>query len=103
MKTKEQYYTDEEERLEKESKERRLKWRNEILEEIKGWSIKELEEGIVKCRLSRISYSGGISIGWKHIHETCRFCGLEYVQGKHDDCCDNCWEDNKDKTLEELG
>ena len=38
---------------------------------------------------------------WDAFCETCRFCGLEYI-GDHSNCCDECWEDNKNKTLEEL-
>ena len=102
MKTKEQYYADEEVRLKKESEERQLKWTQEIMEEIKEWDSDKLEDEYIKCRLARISYSGGISFGWKYLHDDCRFCGLEYVYGKHDDCCDDCWDKNKNKTLEEL-
>lgn len=104
MKTKEQYFKDIKEEAKKRSEERRLKWAKEIAEEIKGWSIKKLEDEYIKVRLSKISYGGFTPSGtiWKHIHDECRFCGLEYTQGKHDDCCDDCFEENKGKTLEEL-
>lgn len=102
MKTKEQYYKEQEEIAKRKAIERKIKWRNEVSEEIREWSYVKLREEYIKCRLSRISYSGGISIGWKYIHDDCRFCGLEYTQGKYDDCCDDCFEENKDKTLAEL-
>jgi len=105
MKTREEYIKDEAEKEKIKSEERKVKWTQEIMEEIKGWSIKELEEEIVKQRLARISFSPGFPVGviWDFCKEECRFCGLEYVEGKHDDCCDDCWDENKDKTLEELG
>ena len=104
MKTREEYIKDEAEKEKIKSEERKVKWTQEILEEIKGWSIKKLEERIVKLRLSKISYYNPVSMGtaWKYFHDKCRFCGLKYIEGKHDDCCDDCWNENKSKTLEEL-
>ena len=103
MKTKEQYFKEEREKEKIEAEERRVKWRNEILEEIKDWDHEKLKKEYVQTRLARISYHNPISSGmaWKWFHEECRFCGLEYVQG-HETCCDNCWDKNKGKTLEEL-
>ena len=104
MKTKEQYFKDEIEKEKIKSKERELKWTQEIMEEIKDWDTDKLEDKYVKLRLARISYHNPVSSGmaWKYFHEECRFCDLEYIQGKHEDCCDDCWDKNKDKTLEEL-
>jgi len=104
MKTKEQYFKEAKEQEKIKAKERERKWRNEITDEIFGWMYHKLKEEYIKLRLSRISYSSPISsiIVWKYCHEECRFCDLEYIQGEHDECCDNCWEENKDKTLSEL-
>lgn len=104
MKTKEQYFEAEAEKEKIARAERKVKWTQEIMEEIKEWDSDKLEEEYIKQRLARISYGGSISSGtlWKWSHEECRFCGLEYIQGAHNDCCDNCWEENKGKTLEEL-
>lgn len=104
MKTKEQYFAEAKEEAKRKDIERRVKWRNEILEEISKWNYVKLKEEYIKSRLSRISYGGSISSGtlWRYAHDECRFCGLEYVEGKHDDCCDDCFEENKDKTLAEL-
>ena len=103
MKTKEQYFKEQKEIAKKKAKERREKWRNEILEEIKDWDYEKLKEEYVTKYLARISYSGPLSSGlmWKYNHEDCRFCGLEYIYG-HENCCDDCFEKNKHKTLEEL-
>ena len=104
MKTEEEYFKDVREKRIKEDKERRLKYRKEIFEEIREWDIGKLQEEYVQTRLGRISFCspnfGGMM--WDWCKEECRFCGLEYVQGEHEDCCDDCWDKNKDKTLEEL-
>jgi len=104
MLTKKQYFEEYREKEKRKSIERKIEWRNEILEETKDWSYLKLKEEYVKCRLSRISYHSPISAGliWDWSFEECRFCGLEYIQGRHEVCCDDCWDKNKDKTLEEL-
>ena len=104
MKTKEQYFAECREREKIASEERREKWTQEIMEELKEWDSDKLEEEYIKCRLGRISYGGSISpsILWDFSHEECVFCGVEYIQGAHESCCDDCWEKNKDKTLEEI-
>ena len=103
MKTKEQYFKEARERREAKHKAWEEEFTNEIMEEIKEWDSDKLEEEYIKCRLARVSYSGSFSAGllWDWSKEECRFCGLEYIQG-HETCCDNCWDKNKDKTLEEL-
>ncbi len=104
MKTKEQYFKDEEEAEKIRSAEREEKWTQEIKEEIKDWDFDKLKEKYIQARLARISYYNPVSagMGWEYFHEICRFCGLKYIQGAHDECCDNCWEENKGKTLAEL-
>ena len=71
---------------------------------MKNCNINKLKEEYIKVRLSRIVYAPGISDGmlWDWSKDECRFCDLEYV-GEHINCCDDCWEDHKNKTLEELG
>ena len=103
MKTKEEYFKDEAEKEHRKTEEFKEKLTREILEEIKGWDSDKLKEEYTKCRLSRISYGGSISAGWmwSWSKEECRFCGLEYIYG-HEHCCDDCWDKNKGKTLEEL-
>ena len=104
MKTKEQFFEEAIKEAKIEAKERERKWRNEIIDEISGWMYHKLKEEYIKLRLARISYSNPITSGmtWKYFHDECRFCGLEYISGEHDECCDNCWEGNKGKTLEDL-
>ena len=100
MKTKEEYFRDAEEERRRKSAERKVKWCKEINDEIFTWSYKKLKEEYIKCRLSRISYGGPVSSGiWDWSKEECRFCGLEYVEGAHDDCCDDCFEGNKNKIV----
>lgn len=103
MKTKEQYFKDEKEEAKKRAEERKVKWTQEILEEIKDWEIGKLIEEYIKVRLSRISYSSPVSawVMWDMLKEECRFCDFEYIYG-HENCCDDCWDKNKGKTLEEL-
>lgn len=103
MKTKEQFFREEREERKRKSIERRVKWRNEILEEIFTWTYRKLQEEYVKVRLARISYHSPISAGmaWDIFKNECRFCDLEYIYG-HENCCDDCWDKNKSKTLEEL-
>jgi len=104
MLTAEEYFKQEREKAEIKAKEREEKWTKEIMEEIKEWDSDKLEDEYIKLRLSRISYYDPITPGmaWDLFHEECRFCGLEYIQGEHNDCCDDCWEENKDKTLSDL-
>ena len=97
MKTKEEYFADCREEEKRKDIERQLKWRNEILEEITEWSYVKLKEEYIKVRLSRISYGGSFAPGmmWDWCKEECRFCDLEYIQGRHDSCCDNCSTDSR--------
>ena len=103
MKTKEQYFKEAKEAERLEDEEREVKWHNEILEKIKDWDREKLKEEYVRSRLARISYSNPFPIGvsWDIFKSECRFCGFEYIYG-HETCCDDCWDKNKNKTLEEL-
>ena len=103
MKTEEQYFKEAREREEKEAKKRERKWRNKIIDEISGWIYEKLKHEYIKLRLSKISYYNPASAGlvWSIFKSECMFCGLEYIYG-HENCCDGCWEENKDKTLAEL-
>jgi len=103
VKTKEQYFKEAREEAKKEAEEREEKWTQEIMEEIKEWDSDKLEDEYLKLRLSRISYHNPVSAGmiWDIFKSECRFCGLEYIYG-HENCCDDCWDRNKNKTLEEL-
>lgn len=103
MKTKKEYFRDAYENERRESVERKVKWRNEILEEINGWSYTKLKEEYINLRLAKISYYNPFPSGtvWNIFKEECRFCGMEYIYG-HETCCDDCWKKNKSKTLEEL-
>ena len=103
MKTKEQYFAEAEAETKKENEERERKWRKEILGKIYGWDFEKLKEAYVKIKMARISYYNPVSAGmiWDMFKSECRFCGLEYIYG-HEDCCDDCWDKNKTKTLEEL-
>lgn len=103
MKTEKQFYKEEREKAKKEAEERELKWRNKILEEISEWDHEKLKEEYVQTRLTRISYHNPVTSGmiWDMFKDECRFCGLEYIYG-HENCCDDCWDKNKGKTLEEL-
>ncbi len=104
MKTEEQYFKEEVEKEKKEAKQRERKSRQKISDEISGWIYEKLKEEYIKLRLTRILYYNPITVGmaWDMFKSECRFCGLEYIQGEHEDCCDDCWEKNKGKTLEEL-
>ena len=104
MKTEEEYFKDAREEQIKEAQERRVKWRAEIEEEIKDWDTDKLIEEYIKSRLARISYHNPANAGilWDMFHSQCTFCALEFMYGDHEDCCDDCWEKNKDKTLEEI-
>ncbi len=104
LKTKAQYFKEEYEKEKIEAEERKLKWTQEIMREINEWDTDKLVDEYIKLRLARISYHNPITagMGWKYFHEECRFCGLKYISGEHDDCCDNCWDKNKNKTLKEL-
>ena len=90
MKTKEQYFKACREEEEEKKKVREEKYRNETLIEISDWSIEKLKEEYVKISLSKISFYDPFSSGmlWDWLKEECRFCDLEYVEGKHNDCCD---------------
>lgn len=104
MMTYKEFCEEEEERRRKEEEEEEDKYKNDLLEEISEWDIDKLKEEYINCKLSRVSYNHGLPIGtlWDFCSEKCKFCDLEYVGGKHNNCCDNCWEKYKDKTLEEM-
>lgn len=104
MRTKAEYFKDVQEKQEKDERESRIKYRNEILEEIKDFDFEKLKEAYINVKLSKISYHsfGNGSMMWDWHKEDCRFCGTEYIYGKHEECCDECWEKNKGKTLEEI-
>jgi len=103
MKTEEEYFKDAYEEEKKEAEERKLKWRNDILEKISEWDFEKLKEEYVKSDLARIRYHNPITVGfiWDTFKDECRFCSLEYIYG-HETCCDDCWDKNKGKTLAEL-
>lgn len=103
MKTKKEYFRDAYENERRESVERKVKYSNEILKEISGWMYHKLKEEYINLRLAKVSYYNPIPPGtlWNIFKEECRFCDMEYIYG-HDNCCDDCWEKNKGKTLEEL-
>ena len=104
MQTKEQFFKDYYDREERERKKKVEKQRNEIVEEISEWDFEKLKEEYIGERLAHISYYSPNVSGWTwdYFHDECRFCGLEYINGEHDNCGNNCWEDNKGKTLEDL-
>ena len=103
MKTEDQYFKDAYDKEKKEAAERKVKWRNDILLEISEWDFEKLKEEYVQTRLARISYHNPISEGmvWDIFKDECCVCDLEYIYG-HENYCDDCWEKNKDKTLDEI-
>ena len=103
MKTKEQYFKEAREEEIKDWDEKEEKQRQKYLEEIKDWDIEKLRKDYVEVQLARTIWAPGISPGtiWDLFKDECRFCGFEYIYG-HETCCDDCWDKNKNKTLEEL-
>ena len=104
MQTKEEFFKSEEEEYERELKKMKEKHKKELQEELIGLTLPEVKEMYINTRLAQTSFyiPNVSSMTWKYLHDECRFCGLEYIGGEHEHCCDNCWEENKNKTLEEL-
>ena len=103
LKTEKQYFKEAREEAKKDREEREEKQRQKYLEEIKDWDIEKLRENYVNVQLARTIWAPGISSGtiWDLCKDECCVCGLEYIYG-HENYCDDCFEKNKHKTLEEL-
>ena len=98
MKTKQQYL--------KECKRRNLKthrdYKRNYAKEIDEMDMNTLKWKLLIYMNRGLSIGSNYIIGWEYIREECRFCDVEYIEGKYNKCCDNCFEENKNKTLEEL-
>lgn len=104
MKNRKQFIAEQLEKNRIEFEKREERQRKKYYDEIKDWDMEKLKEEVVNVWSAHTSWAGGISAGemWDMFHDECRFCGLKYIGGDHTNCCDNCWEDNKNKTLEDL-
>lgn len=98
MKTKKQYFKE----SEREMKRSRMEYNKKIAKEIDEMSTTELKWTLFDKWHHILIYSRHDEMIWDMAHEECRFCGVEYIRGRHEDCCDDCFEKNKGKSLEEL-